>query len=83
MGLFRNLSGNVFQRWSRYGPKTASNGSLPEKEVAGNFARIDLELKFTQFRVRAAEIFPIYCSPRWDDENLKDCDFIDSNSYQI
>ena len=69
MGLSRNLSGNVFQRWSRYGPKTASNGGLSEKEVAANFARIDLELKFTQFRVRTAEIFPINCSPRWDDGN--------------
>jgi hypothetical protein len=68
-GLSRNLSQNVFRRWSLYESKTASNGKLPNYKVVGNFARNILDIKFNWFQVQTAEISPIHCNARWGDRN--------------
>jgi hypothetical protein len=49
--------------------KTALNGKLPNYKVVENFARNVLDIKFNLFQVRMAEISPIHCNPRLDDEN--------------
>ena len=46
MGLFRNLSENYFQRLSRSGLKTSSNGKSLVAKVAENFLLMNLDIKF-------------------------------------
>jgi hypothetical protein len=69
LGLSRNLCQNSFWRWSRYRSNTASNGKLFKYKVVGNFTLNVLDIKFTWFRVRTAELGPNYCGPRWGDGN--------------
>jgi hypothetical protein len=68
-GLSRNLSQNFFQRWSRYGSKTASNVKLPNYKVVVDFTRNILNITFNWFWVRTAEVSLIYYNPRLGDGN--------------
>lgn len=46
-----------------------SNVKLFNYKVVGNFTANVLDIKFTWFRVRTAEISLLHCGPRWGDGN--------------
>jgi hypothetical protein len=49
-----------------------SNGKFFNYKVVGNFTVNVLDIKFTRFRVRTAEISPLHCGPRWGEGNPRD-----------
>ena len=55
--------------WSRFGPKTTSNGEHIFCKSVGNFLLINLDVTFGPFGVRKLWESPFYSSPRWDDGN--------------
>jgi hypothetical protein len=52
--------------------KNASNGKLFNYKVVGNFTANVLDIKFTSFQVRTAELSLLHCGPRWGDGNPRD-----------